>query len=256
MNTIRTLAGMLALAFTAAAETQTLNFLIEPGAFHPGNFSLPAPGKDHAAALRAKATNMQNAVRMGLSTQAERMEAEQAALYAEMRCSPESARPAELRKLVSKSEELQQLRAQQAKNGLIAATIRHEADIKAAYYTAALQQDSASADSLLQAADARDGETLSERPVFPGRSATGGNHAAGSPPSAQRRTERRGHAEKIRGTCRVALFPRSQRSSARSTGRTGRRGRPHLREASGRTPQIIICGRHTIFPLVTPASIC
>ena len=102
MNTIRTLAGMLALAFTAAAETQTLNFLIEPGAFHPGNFSLPAPGKDHAAALRAKATNMQNAVRMGLASQAERMEAEQAALYAEMRCSTESARPAELRKLVSK----------------------------------------------------------------------------------------------------------------------------------------------------------
>lgn len=154
MNIIRTLAGILALAFTAAAETQALNFLIEPGAFHPGNFSLPAPGKDHAAALRAKASNTENAVRMGLATYAEHMEAEQAALYAEMRCNTESARPAELRKLVSKSEELRQLRAQQAKNGMIPAAISCEADIKAAYYTTALQQDSASADTLLRAAEA------------------------------------------------------------------------------------------------------
>lgn len=154
MNIIRTLAGILALAFTAAAETQTLNFLIEPGAFHPGNFSTPAPGEARTATLRTKATNMQNAVRMGLATQAERMEAEQAALYAEMRSSNAATQREKLRQLVNKSEELQQHRASQAKNGLIPATIRHEADIKAAYYTAALQKDSASADSLQRAAEA------------------------------------------------------------------------------------------------------
>ncbi len=154
MNPIRILIGVLALTFSALAQTEQINFLIEPGAFRPGNFSTPWPDEAQVTALHAKAEETRQAVQMGMATHAEQMAAEQAAAYADMRRSRGNKRLKQLRHLVSKSKDLQQLLERQSKAGLVPAQQSLAANVTAAYYTSALKEDAASAAALLKAAQA------------------------------------------------------------------------------------------------------
>ncbi|MBQ7023730.1 MAG: hypothetical protein IJN29_09115 [Akkermansia sp.] len=154
MNLIHTLTGVLALTLSALAQSEQLNFLIEPGAFRPGNFSTPTPDEARSAALHAKAEETKQAVQMGMAPLAEQMAAEQAAAYADMRRSTGKKHTDRLRNLVNKSETLRQHLESKAKEGIIPARESLAAHITAAYYTAALKEDAASADSLLKAAEA------------------------------------------------------------------------------------------------------
>lgn len=154
MNILRTLLSLLALTTTAVAQNEQLNFLIEPGAFRPGHFSTSCPTDQDRMTLSAKAREAKAAVETGLAGHSERLEAEQAELYGFVRLSKGSNRPKCLRKLVDKSRELQDHLALQAKNGVITTRKSLAANVKTAYYTAALQEDSASANALLKAAEA------------------------------------------------------------------------------------------------------
>ncbi len=153
MTPIRTLLGLLTLAVSATAQNEQLQFLIEPGAFRPGNFSTPAPDEVQRGTLRAKAREAQQAVQMGIASHAEQMKAEIAAQYADMRLSQGARRKEQLRKLAEQSNKLQQLLAKQEGAAMASAWRSLAARVKAAYYTAALQKDAASANALLQAAE-------------------------------------------------------------------------------------------------------
>lgn len=144
----------LLLALTTHAADMQLNLLIEPGAFRPGHFSTPAPSEAARTTAHSHTEQIQRSISMGLASHTERLAAEQAALYADMRLSKGKHSTELLRKLADKSRELQDLLALQTKEG--AAPARHSlaAQVKAAYYTDALQQDTASAKELQQAAEA------------------------------------------------------------------------------------------------------
>ena len=132
----------LLLALTTHAADMQLNLLIEPGAFRPGHFSTPAPSEAARTTAHSHAEQIQRSISMGLSSHTERLAAEQAALYADMRLIKGKHSTELLRKLADKSRELQDLLALQTKEG--AAPARHSL----------AAQDTASAKELQQAAEA------------------------------------------------------------------------------------------------------